>query len=98
MREEPVNSAVVGGHFDQVSVRVPEIDGGDRSLRTGSANRPLDDLYPVGEKTGHHIRHRCGCDQAKIRRSRDRPVGLGVKFMAHLMEIDFLMAEHQGLA
>ncbi len=98
MCEEAVNSAVVGGHFNQVQVGVSEIDGGDRSQRTGSANRPLYDLYPVGAKTGHYIRHWRGRDQTEIRRSRDRPVGLGVKFMAHLMEIDFLIAEYKGLA
>ena len=98
MREEAVNSAVIGGHFDQVPIRIPEIDGGDRSLRAGSANRPLYDLHPVSAKTSHHIRHRRGRDQTKIRRSRDRPVGLGVKFMAHLMEIDFLIAKYKGLA
>ncbi len=94
MREEPVNSAVVGGHFNQVSAGVTEIDGGDRSLRTGSANRPVDDLHPVGAKTGHYIRHRHRRDQAEIRRTRGRSLCLGIKFMPRFMKVDFLVTEY----
>lgn len=86
------------GHLDQVSIRIPEVDGQDRPRRARALHRSLHDGHPGGLEMGHHVRKRHRRQEAQIGRARRRPRRLGFKLAALLVQVDLLAAKLERLA
>src|SRR5581483_6518376 len=93
-------SALIGiiGDFDEVAVRVSEVDGEDRTGGAGAGDRAFQDRHAAALEMRDDLRHRGAGDEAQIARSRGRPQRLRLEFPADLMKIDFLVAERQRLS
>lgn len=83
-------------NFNQVLIRIPEVDrenfpGRARSLRWRDFNG-----HTVAFQMIQHLVHRGMGDQAQVTRSRGGCECFGLKLMANLMKVDFLLPKLQG--
>lgn len=83
-------------HFDQVSVRVTEIHGGNGPEGAFAPHRPLFHRDTIGFEVIQHFNGRRPGKEAQIRRARKRIVGLREIPLAHFMKIDLTVAERKG--
>lgn len=83
-------------HFDQISVGVTEIHGGNGPECAFAPHRPLFHRNTIGFEVIQHFNGRCPGKEAQIRRARKRIVGLREIALAHFMKIDLTVAERKG--
>lgn len=84
------------GDFDEIEVRVADVDGADPLRGAGACHGALHD-GPVGlrQPFDHRVERDRG-DEAQIQRARHRQVRLGLELLPAHVQIDLLVAEAKG--
>src|SRR5579872_5083305 len=86
------------GDFDQIPVRVADIDRDQRARRALALDRPDFDRDAAATEMLDHLRHRSFGDETEVAGAGRRLLGLGLELMAGAVKVDLLVAEAQRLA
>ena len=79
--------------LDEVGVRVPQVHGADLGRSACAHDRALDDGDLETVEMGDDVVQRAVCDEAQIEAPWRRELGLGLKLLALLVQVDLLVAE-----
>ena len=93
----PVSADLVG-NFDQIAVRVAQIDGLDRSGGAIAGDGTFDDLRSVARKMLHPVCQRGGAEKTQVRAACRRPVCVGLKGVGRRVQIDLVKTKLQRCA
>jgi hypothetical protein len=93
----PIHLKVVAD-FNQVEVRIAQVNGTNCTHGAGAHHRPLLNLTVSCIQVGNHILKRDFGDEAQISGPRSRVRGLGIDLSSCLVEIDFLLSKSERLS
>lgn len=93
-----MTSLLVDGDFYEVVIWVSEVQGANASNRSSPVHWTLLNINATSLQVCSDCRQWSLCDQTEVCRARSWTLGFGLKLLANLVEVQFLMPKAQGLS